>query len=636
MMESIRTGVQKPWIKFLLAVVVVSFVFAGYFTSQGGADSADAIAKVNDEEITARQWNTAVNSEASRYGEQFNAMFPTEERKEQFRLNVLDKLINSELVAQEVSELGFRASAKQIQEQVIDIPQLQIDGKFSTAMLDQLLVNRGWSRNYFQQLIAEDITQSQFLHIFTATQVAMPYEVEKRIALEQQQRSVKALVVKFEPFEEQVTVTEEELRSYYDNNLDSYKVSEKLVVKYIELKTDDLMSSIEVADEQVEEYYQANQDLYRAEEERRVAHILIKTEERSEDEARAKIEALAQRIEAGDDFAEVAKAESEDFSAEQGGDLGFAGRGVMDAEFEKAMFALDNVGDVSEPVESNFGFHLIKLLEVKDGDVRPLADVKDEIVTRLKSEEAEKQFYIKKDKIKQLAFEKYQSLSPAAAEAGLEIKTSEPFAPTGGEGVFANMDVVNEAYSQSVLGDARNSKVVDVSEDHIVVMRKENHIQARTKPLDEVKGEVTTAVRLKKAREMAQEKGQVIVDKLNRGESVESEVSELGLEWKTAEKIRRNSSELGFDLTRLAFQAPKPVDGVAQAMGNELLNGDFAVVQVTEVITPDVSKLTEAEKKQAQSRIIRSMQDSSYQSFVEASKKDADVVKYQERIQQQP
>ena len=633
MMESIRTGVQKPWIKFLLAIVVISFVFAGYFTSSGLGSDPNAVATVNDDDITANDLNAAVQAEAARYGEQFNAMFPTDERRREFRLSVLDKLINSELVAQEVKDLGLRASDSQVVSQVQDIPAFQVDGKFSTAMLDQLLVRRGWSREEFRQMVGDDIAQSQFIQIFSDTELAMPYEVEQRIALQQQERTVKAFTIKSEQFLDTVSISDEEIEQYYQSNLDSYKVAETLTVDYIELTMDDLAADIDVSEDEIKQFYDSNQDLYRAEEERRVAHILVNTEDKSEDEAKAKIDAIAARIASGEDFAEVAKAESEDFSAEQGGDLGFAGRGVMDAEFEKAMFELESVGDVSDVVESEFGFHVIKLLDIKDGDVRPLAEVKSEIETRLKNDKAEETFYIKKDKMAQLAFDRYDSLTAAAAETELEIKTSEPFSPQGGQGIFANAELIKEAYSQDVLVDGKNSSAIEVSEDHAVVLRANQHIPARTKSLEEVKSQVTTALKRKKAREAAAEIGQSLVAKLNDGEPVDAKLSDMGIEWKEASNIRRNSSELGFDITRIAFKAPKPTNGVAKAMGSELMNGDFAVVQVTKVNTPDITTLSDAEQKQAVSRIQRSMGDSGYSALVKATRKDADVVKFEERVQ---
>ncbi len=633
MMESIRTGVQKPWFKALLVVIIISFVFAGYFTSPGFTGSPDAVAEVNGEEIRVGELNNAVNLEASRYGEQFNALFPTDERKRQFRMDVLDKLINSKLVAQEVEALGFTASEAEIIEKVREIPAFQQDGKFSPALMDQLLVQRGWSREYFRQMINDDVAQAQFLQVFTDTEVALNDEVAHRIALEKQQRSVKALVLSAAAFEDKVEVSEQEISDYYQAHIDDYQVEEKLVVEYIELKTDDLAAEAEVTDEEIQQYYDSNQDLYRSEEERRVAHILITTEERSEEEALSKIEALKQRIDGGEDFAEVAKAESEDFSAEDGGDLGFAGRGVMDAEFEKAMFDLENVGDVSGVVKSEFGFHLIKLLEVKSGDVRPLEEVREQIASRIKNEKAEEAFYIKKDKISQLAFDNYDSLTAAAAEGELEIKTSEAFARSGGQGIFANAALLQEAFGNDVLLDKRNSSAIEISEDHVVILRAKEHTPSRTKSLDEVKAEVTVALRSKKAREAAKEQGDELIAKLNAGESVESNVAELGLEWKVAENIRRNSAELGFDLTRLAFKAPKPVNGTPVAIGEELLSGDYAVVQVTKVSEANLAELTDAERKQAEARIQRVMGDAAYSALVKAVREKAEIVKYEDRIQ---
>jgi peptidyl-prolyl cis-trans isomerase D len=633
MMESIRAGVQKPWFKVLLVVVIISFIFAGYFTSPTFSGSPDAVAEVNGEEIRVGELNNAVNLEASRYGEQFNTLFPTDERKRQFRLDVLDKLINSKLIAQEVEALGFTASEAEIIKKVREIPAFQQDGKFSPALMDQLLVQRGWSRQQFRQMISEDIAQSQFLQIFSGTELALDYEVEHRVALNQQQRSVNALVINKALFEDKVEITDQEVEEYYQAHLNDYRVEEKLIVEYIELKADDLASKIDVTDDEIQQYYQNHQDLYRTEEERRVAHILVTTENKSDEEAQAKIQQLADRIKAGEDFAEVAKAESEDFSAENGGDLGFAGRGVMDAEFEKAMFALKNVGDISDVVKTEFGYHLIKLIDIKPGEVRPLEEVKSQIAARLKNEKAEEAFYIKKDKIAQLAFDNYGSLTAAAAEGELEIKTSEPFPRTGGKGIFANPSLLQEAFGNDVLLEKRNSSAIEISDDHIVILRAKEHIPSRVKTLEEVKAEVTLALRTKKAREAAAKLGDELVAKLNSGESIEATISELGLSWKTAESIRRNSAELGFELTQFAFKAPKPVNGTPVAIGEELLSGDYALVQVTKVTESDLTQLSEAERKQAEARIQRMMGDSAYAALVKAVREKADIVKYTDRIQ---
>jgi peptidyl-prolyl cis-trans isomerase D len=633
MMESIRTGVQKPWFKVLLVVVIISFIFAGYFTSPTFSGSPDAVAEVNGEEIRMGELNNAVNLEASRYGEQFNTLFPTDERKRQFRLDVLDKLINSKLIAQEVEALGFSASESEIIKKVKEIPAFQQDGKFSPALMDQLLIQRGWSRQQFQQMISEDIAQSQFLQIFTDTELALKHEVEHRAALNQQQRSVKALVINKALFENKVEVTDQDIEAYYQAHLDEYRVEEKLVVEYIELKADDLAAKIDISDDEIQQYYETNQDLYRSEEERRVAHILVTTKNRSDEEALAKIQALAKRIKSGEDFAEVAKSESEDFSAENGGDLGFAGRGVMDAEFEKAMFALEKVGDVSGVVKTEFGYHLIKLLEVKPGEIRPLEEVKAQIASRLKNEKAEEAFYIKKDKIAQLAFDNYDSLTPAAAEGELEIKTSEPFSRSGGKGIFANPTLLQEAFGNDVLLDKRNSSAIEISDDHVVILRAKEHIPSRVKSIDEVKAEVTLALRSKKAREAAKKFGDELVDKLNSGESIEQSISELGLSWKSADNIRRNSAELGFGLTQIAFKAPKPLNGSPIAVGEEMLTGDYAVVQVTKVTEADLTQLTDAERKQVEARVQRMMGDSAYAALVKAVREKADIVRYLDRIQ---
>ncbi|NVJ59637.1 MAG: SurA N-terminal domain-containing protein [Gammaproteobacteria bacterium] len=633
MMESIRTGVQKPWIKVLLGVVIISFIFAGYFTGGIGGPSPDAVAKVNGEEIKINDWNNAVALEANRYGEQFDALFPTDERKAQFRKDVLDKLINSRLVAQYVKDLGFTASEQQVVEQVMDIESFKVDGNFSTELLDQALRSRGWSREKFRAMVGEDIANAQFIQVFSDTQLATNDEAIKRLKLEKQTRDVRSLTIPAKQFLESVELTEEDIEQYYQANLNEYQQPESMTVDYIELSLPDLMSTVEVSDAEVEEYYQGNIDLYRAEEQRRVAHILITTEGRSEEEAKQKLESLAKQLEEGAEFAELAKAESDDFSAADGGDLGFVGKGVMDDAFEEAMFSLAAVGDVSDIVKTEFGLHLIKLLEVKDGDARPLAEVKDDIVNRIKRNKAEEAFFLKKTKMKELAFQNYDSLSAAAAEANVEIKTSEPFPPSGGAGIFANPAVSQAAYSDQVMIEKRNSDAIDISDEQLVVLRMNTHTPARTLSLEEVKAKVSSALRQEKATAEAQSQGQAIIASLQNGGTVQDKVVELGLEWKNATNIRRNSSDLGFEITKIAFKAPKPTSDKAVALGEKLLNGDYVVLEVSKVTEPDSSSFTEAELTQSKARIQRAYQDSGYAALVDAARENADVIIYEDKVE---
>ncbi len=636
MMESMREGVQKPWIKVLLGVAVVSFVFAGVFTAQTFSGSPDMVAVVNGEEVSQRELGDAVNSSAARYGQQFNQYFPTDEAKAKFRRDVLDQYLDSRMVAQEVNEMGFRASGSQIVERVMEIPGMTVDGNLSTAALDQFLVSRGWSRDHLQQIIGESIAQSQFLHVFTDTEIALNYEVLQKLKVEQQERSVKSLVIAAKPFEASVEVTDEDIEAYYQSHLSEYQVQETLSVEYIELKSEDLAAKINVTDEDSKAFYEQNLELYKAEEERRFSNILVSTDEMSEAEAKTKAESILARINAGEDFADLAKTLSDDFSAEDGGDMGFTSKGAMKEdmpEVDSALFALKAVNDVSGVVESSFGFHIIKLTEIKEGSARAFEQVKDQIATRLKSERAEEKFYVTKEKIAQLAFDRYDSLTAAAAEAGLDIKTSEPFPRTGGKGIFGNADLLGEAFGQQVLVDKRNSGAIDISETHMVIVRAKEHTAARTKALDEVKAQVSSAVRLKKAREAAKLLGEELVAQLQTGEAIDEKVAEHKLAWKNAEKLRRHSSELGFEISRLAFTAPKPAEGSVSTLGKEMINGDYAIVQVTDVIFPDAEKLTDAEQKQAKARIQNVLGNSGYDALVKAAREKSSVKVYEERLQ---
>ncbi|MEE4244243.1 MAG: SurA N-terminal domain-containing protein [Kangiellaceae bacterium] len=632
MMESIRTGVQKPWVKVMLTVVVISFIFAGYFTSPALSDSPDAVAKVNGDEVKLEQLNNAISRAAARYGEQFDTFFPTEAAKRQFRLDTLKSVIDNELISQLAEDMGLRGSTSQILEQVTTAPIFQANGKFSTVLLDQFLAQQRQSREAFQEGLGRDLSLQQFIQVFTDTELALSYEVDQQLAVERQQRSVDAVTIKAADFIDGIELTDDEINLYYQENISSYEVPEMVSVEYIEIKSDDIMAGIVLSQDEVNQYYNENQDLYRTEEERQVAHILIKTEERSEQEATALILELANKIKNGADFAQVAKKSSEDFSAEDGGDLGYAGRGVMDEAFEEAMFNLTNIGDVSDIVKTEFGLHLIKLLDIKQGEARPLAEVQEQIETRIKSEKAEELFFIKKDKASQAAFDRYDSLSAAAAEAEVDVKVSGQFSRAGATDIFANAEVLAAAFSQEVLTDKRNSSPIEINDSHMIILRNKEYMPSRVKPIEEVKAQVSGALKLKKSRDLAKQTGEELIDKLNQGQSISDDLARLNLVWQSADNLTRRSSDLGFDITRIAFKAPKPSAAATSAYGEATVSGDFALVNIKSV-TSGAEQVTGADKEQTRTRVQNSMTDMTYTAVVESLRASASITRYDERIQ---
>ncbi|MCO7225454.1 SurA N-terminal domain-containing protein [Pleionea sp. CnH1-48] len=632
MMESIRSGIEKTWVKVFLGIIILSFILAGALTTNFSGGSADAVAKVNGEEISTTRWMEGVQVEQSRYGSQFEQLHPTDEMKRQFRINTLDKVINNVALLQEVKSAGFIASDDQIIKKLKSYPIFQVDGKYSKDRVTEFLNNRNWTESHLLNLINDEIAQTQFSKLLIDTEFALDYEQNKRLQLQQQERDVKSLLIENKAFEKDVNVSDEDVQAYFDENIDQYQVAEKVAVDYLELKTEDLLERMSVTDQEVNDYYENNKNKYETEEERQVAHILIKiSEETTDEQAKAKIDAIAERLKQGEDFAEVAKAESEDTSKDAGGDLGYAGKGVMVPEFETAMFALPNVGDISEIVKTDFGYHIIKLLDIKAGEVRPLEEVKDAIVADLKNEKAEDEFYALKSDIETLVYDNYNSLTEASAKSQLDIKTSEPFGRTGGTGVFANPQVSTAAFSDAVLNDDRNSDVLDLSETHIIVLRKKDHTPARSKTIDEVKTEVAEAVRLQKMRELAKAKGEAIIAELQAGKNA-SDIDTGDLTWKESKNLRRNSSQLGYELTGYVFEAGKPEENQASVSGKQLANGDFAVLIVEKVSEPDIAKLTDAEKQQSKARVQRAMSDLSNSSLLQALRDKADVQKFSENI----
>ncbi|MEC7690304.1 MAG: SurA N-terminal domain-containing protein, partial [Pseudomonadota bacterium] len=382
MLERIREGSQGPWAMIIIGLVVLSFVFAGvgsYLNSSGETVAAT----VNGEEIGLNELERAYQSQRSRmesqYGESVSALFADEGYMQQFRRGVLDSLIDEKLVEQKARELGLRVGDDQIRDTIRSMPEFQLGGQFNNDRYLALLRQNGYQPSDFRDFLRTQLTREQLTRALGVSDFALPGEARRVFDLQAQTRDARYVVVDAAPFADEVEISDADIQGYYDANITSFDTEEKVSVAYVKLSVDDLKGDVTVSDDDVSAWYEENKDQYRDEEQRRVSHILIETGD-DEAAAKAKAEALLAEIKGGADFATVAEENSEDsFSAENGGDLDYITPGMMDDAFDSAVFSLKNVGDVTDVVKTEFGFHIIKLTDLKPETIKPFSDVAGEI-----------------------------------------------------------------------------------------------------------------------------------------------------------------------------------------------------------------------------------------------------------------
>jgi len=626
MLESIREGVKKPWVKIVIFAIVISFVFAGYFTSSFFLGDPNAVAIVNGDSITRNEFQRAYLNMKSQQEDYYKANVKSEEDERNFQENVLQNLITYKVRDQATQELGLRLSTSALRDKIQSDPNYQMDGKYSAALVDQILVRNGISRESFKQNYANIETTRQLLNGVLETDFSLPAEVKADYELFAQKRTGRALQVNYAQFKQNLEVTEDELQAYYEENQEAFRVEEKVSVEYIELTVDSLRESQEITEEALQNYYQENIDRYKADDQRQIAHILILSDD-DDDAALAKANALKARIEAGEDFATLAKTESDDEpTRETGGDLGILLPGSFEESFETAANSLENIGDVSEPVKSEFGYHLIKLTAFVEGSVQTLEQVKDELLAELQKAKAEEVFFAKSTELEKWAFEVADSLEEAANQTGLEIKTSPLFGQSSREGIFANQEIKNAAFSSDVKEAQLNSTPIQVGDNHIVVLRIKEHVPSSVQPLEAVRARVENSVKQSQSKAAAAKLADSLLAKLEAKEDVGRLLTEHNLKWIDLDKVERNNASLSYMSNMQFFKMAEPAEGQVTLEKVEDFQG-YTILMLNSVENGNWADADEANKKQRELYIASYFANAGFSAFIEHRRKTSDVTR---------
>ena len=624
MLERIREGSQGPWAMAIIVLIVLSFVFAGV-SSYVSSSGVTAAAEVNGEEISQQDVERAYQSQRARleaqFGESIGALFSDENYLRDFRLNVLDRLIADTLVLQKAQELGLRVSDKQIREAIVQMPEFQTAGSFDNERYLMLLRQNGFQPASFSDYMRQQMTREQLARAVSASDFALPAEVTLANALQQQTRNAEYLIVDSAPFASEVELSDEEVNTFYKANLAQFDTQEKVNIAYVVLSVDDLKGDVTVSDEEVEQYYTENNLLYKTAEERRVSHIII---EFGDDEAaaKAKAEAVVAELANGADFATLAQENSDDtFTAENGGDLDFITAGMMDEAFDEAAFSLAQVGDVSDVVETEFGYHIIKLTDIKPEEVTPLAEVSEEIRNQLATDKATDRFYSLQNDMANLAFEVPDTLEDVAGVANKPVKETGMVSAQLVPAPLNVPAVTSRVFDPAFIEEGLNSDLIELDDDTIVFVRIAEHEPQRTQSLDEVRTRILAQLRAEKAQQAAADWATNVVEQIKAGETPSLELGDVTLSWESKEALTRTSGELPRALVETLFTlgnaAPDNID-IA-----ELGSGDVGIVKVTGINQPEA--LSEDDSAALAQQIATASAQTGYQAFIDSLRNAADV-----------
>jgi len=625
MLQQIREK-TTGWVAFfIIALISIPFVFWGvdsFFT--GGP--VPAVAEVEGNEITQPEYQRAYQN---RYQiEQYIRGADAEIDEVALKSNVIDGLVNRLLLVNWTERKGYGISNEQVGKAIRENPRFQADGKFSFEQYKDTIANQGYTTKRYEAEERQRLRLTQFRDQTSNNTLVPRSEVERLYRVENQKRDLQVVTIAVADLKDDIEITEAEIEAYYQDHLDDYLTDPRMQVQFVELRVADFAAGIEVSEEQLKSRYEAELTRFETEEERRGAHILIKTDDDTDlDTARARITELKAEIEAGADFAEVAKEHSDDTgSAKNGGDLGFAAKdGRFVEPFENALFEIAEVGQLSEPVESQFGVHLIKLEELKAQTIEPFEQVRARLETEYRNDEARLKFTEERDRLWDLTLETPDSLNPAADELGLELFTTDWFSRSSGTGIAANANIRAAAFDGSVREDGDNTDVLEITDDHIVVLRKAGYEPARQKGLAEVTANIKIDMLDKRANELAAERSAALVVAVEAGESLPAAAAAVNLDVTEHVGVLRSAATPDLGIVESAFKLPRPSADAARVTAVELLNGDRAVVVVSKVTEGDIANATEAELTALKARIAGQRGNTEFAALIKDMRANAKV-----------
>jgi peptidyl-prolyl cis-trans isomerase D len=600
MLDAIRKYTQGWIAKALLAMITVPFALFGIDSYLNNAGSNVAVAKINGDKISVEEYSNALDTVRNRLQADGNKIDPAQLQSVEFKQSVIDGLMMRRLVSDEVRNAHFKISDEQLSTYILDMPDFQQDGKFSEEVYQKTLQQNKLTPSRFESDRRNELLAQQARDGFALLANMSNAQVDHNLQFAHQKRDVSYAEIKAGQFLTQVKVTPEQVKAYYDLHKDKFKAPEQVKLEFALLSAAGLVAQSIVTDAEVKQYYDENAAKLQGDEQRQASHILIgygvNASEKDKQAAKDKAADILAQVKANPKrFEELAAKYSQDpGSATKGGDLGSFGRGAMVKPFEDAAFGM-KVNNISELVESEFGYHIIKLTGIT-GQSTKFEDLKPQIKGELSWQKAQLKYAELADDFSNTVYEQSGSLKPAADKFGLQLQTSGWMSREDGAKFFKSEKLMGMVFSNEVLKEKRNTEAVEVSANNLVSARVVDYKPATPRSFDEVKGGIEAFLKLEAANKLAEEKGKAVLAKLQAGDKSEA------LEWiPTVTVDRKNAQGLTDVVMNQAFKIN--ANKLPAYAGYMDTNKAYTIVEVSRLDRSlgdaDTKKMAEEELKAA-------------------------------------
>ncbi len=584
---------NKRIVQFILALMVLPFAFVGVDSYVRNMSSDKDVATVGGQSITPQDFENALRSQQERMRQMLGKNFdPTMFDNPEVRQQVLDGLVNQRLLAASGQELKLTAPDALLQKTILEIPDFQDGGKFSPAKYDEVLKLNGLNRMSYEQRLRGDLAQQPIQDALSRSNLTSTAQVGLFQRLTEQAREIQVAAIDVNTFMPLAKVEDAQIKAEYEKSPDSYRAPEQVKIEYVMLNQTAFMASAVVTPEELKAEYDKRLKEFSAPEERRASHILLSVEKdekgqpktASKDAAKAEAEAIIKQVgTSAEKFAELAKTKSKDpGSAAQGGDLGFFGRGQMVKPFEDAVYSM-KPGEIRGPIESDFGFHIIRLTEVKAERTRPLDEVRAQIESELKQQKANKLFAENAEKFQNRVYEQGDSYAKIAEELKLEVKKTDWLTRAQVQAIAAG----NQKFAQTVFAPAnvaakKNSEAIDLGNNSLISARVLEYKPSAVRPLEDVRAQISLQLQRKLAGELAAKAGAEKVAAISAGK-------DAGLTFGPAQKLTRQAPlpNVNQALAKGVFAAD--VSKGPAVVGGPNDAGGYAVAKVLKVIEPEAA-----------------------------------------------
>ncbi|MCK4870420.1 MAG: SurA N-terminal domain-containing protein [Gammaproteobacteria bacterium] len=590
MMREKLAGIVTATIIIILCLAFALWGVQYYLTAQGGLDT---VAKVNGTKITQGEFRSAFERARQQMMAQMGKKFSFDQATQsKLRQQVLKQLVQAEAVHQEATNIGFAVSDKQIDAFLTQMPAFQVAGQFSEARFQQILSRMLFSEGEFLQGLRQNIIINQLQTGIVGSAFALPDEAKHLIQLLKQERDIGYAIIPVAKFMQSVKVSSQDIANYYQKNKKDFTLPEKVNISYIVLSQEDLAKQVKVSDAALQEYYDNNIDVYSHPKEWQVARAFVpvaaKAPSSQVKDAQTKIAGLLKQAKSGIDFSQL------DISY---GKPTLLNQQQMPGTMFKAVNAL-KAGAISDPIRTEQGFFIVKLLQVKAAETAPFSKVKERVRKAYVQQQAAKIFAQKGDDLSDLTYTNANSLAPAAKKLGVQIQTTALFTAKGlKSGIASKAGVVKAAFSDNVLQQKYNSDAIDLGAGRSMVMRINKHIPQTVKPLSAVQAVIKQALLTQAAQAKVDVVGKELLQQIQQGKGIQSVIKKNGLDWESFTKIDRKSKKVDPQILDAAFDLPLPSANKPQVMGIDLINGGYALVAATKYYPGDVSKLSAQQLK---------------------------------------